>query len=174
MLNTQKKLVAVFLAAVLLTLYGCGEEEQATTRMMKGHSGMGGMMNSQDNGTTSSLKTVAGRWYTKAQVEQGAPLFASYCAACHGKEAQGDFRWRQRGADGRFPPPPLNGSGHAWHHPKPMITRQIRKGSPPGGSMPGFGAQLSDAQIKAVIAWFQNFWSAEIYQSWQRGMRHKG
>jgi len=32
--------------------------------------------------------------------------------------------------------------------------------------MPGFAELLSDAEIDAVIAWFQSFWLDEIYAAW--------
>ncbi len=168
----KKMLWTVPLFIVFTSLGACSDDDHMGRMGTGDGMGMHASPATDQESTGGTAKT--GRWYTAAQVEQGAPLFATYCAACHGKEAQGDFRWRQRGADGRYPAPPLNGSAHAWHHPLPMIKRQIRDGSPPGGSMPGFGAQLSDAQIEAMIAWFQNFWSREIYQSWKRGMHHKG
>lgn len=35
-----------------------------------------------------------------------------------------------------------------------------------GGQMPGFGQLLRDDEKLAVIAWFQEFWSDEIYEQW--------
>ena len=111
--------------------------------------------------------TVAGRWYTADNVSRGAAIFAQQCADCHGKGGQGSFTWQQRGADGNFPPPPLNGTAHAWHHPLRALGSQIKFGAPGGsGSMPGFAQTLSDQDVIDVIAWFQEKWSDEIFAAW--------
>ena len=127
---------------------------------------------SDDQSTGSSadapkIETVGSRWYTADGVSRGAPIFARLCADCHGKKAQGTFTWRQRGADGKFPPPPLNGTAHAWHHPIRALGSQIKFGAPGGsGTMPGFAQTLSDQDVIDVIAWFQDKWSDEIYANW--------
>ena len=107
------------------------------------------------------------RWYSGGQVERGASVYAAHCVACHGPNAEGTENWRQRGADGKFPPPPIDGSGHAWHHPMRVLGAQIKFGAPGGkGSMPGFADKLSDAQIIDVIAWIQSKWPDKIYAAW--------
>ncbi|MDA0688527.1 MAG: cytochrome c [Proteobacteria bacterium] len=110
------------------------------------------------------------RWYGPQQVEMGRQVFADNCALCHGNAAQGLHEdWRQRLADGSFPPPPLNGSAHAWHHPLSVLLQVINEGGVPlGGQMPGFAEQLDEEQKLAAIAFFQNFWSDEIYANWQQ------
>ena len=111
--------------------------------------------------------TVASRWYTPDNVSRGTVVFAQYCAVCHGKAGQGSFTWRQQGADGKFPPPPVNGTGHAWHHPIRALGSQIKFGAPGGsGTMPGFTQTLSDEDVIDVISWFQDKWSDEIYSAW--------
>jgi len=111
--------------------------------------------------------TVAGRWYTQVQVERGRELFQAHCSACHGQQAQATSEWRTPGADGNYPPPPLNGSAHAWHHPLPVLARVIEQGGiPHGGVMPGFSETLDRDQIRETIAFFQSFWPDEIYSRW--------
>jgi len=110
-----------------------------------------------------------GRWYSRPQVESGRALFKQYCAACHGLHAEGTPQWQKPLADGSYPPPPMNGSAHAWHHPYPMLVQTISDGR---GKMPAWGEQLDRAQIDAVIAYFQSFWPAQGYQLWlQRHQR---
>lgn len=106
-------------------------------------------------------------WYKFEQVSAGARVFQANCAACHGKQAEGADNWRKTGADGKYPAPPLNGSGHAWHHPLNILFHTIKNGSPGGqGNMPAWAGKLRDEEIVAVIAWMQSKWPREIYQSW--------
>ena len=108
------------------------------------------------------------RWYNNEQVLVGAQVFAENCAVCHGDNAEGRVSdWRQRLDDGSLPAPPLNGSAHAWHHPNSVLLQVINKGGTPfGGTMPAFVDVLEKPDKLAVIAYFQNFWSDEIYAQW--------
>ncbi len=100
-------------------------------------------------------------------IAQGGRLYAEHCARCHGANAEGAPGWQRRDASGMWPPPPLDGSGHAWHHDLETLKRVIREGSPDGrGNMPAWGGKLSEAEIEAVIAWFQSRWPEEIRQTW--------
>lgn len=108
------------------------------------------------------------RWYTAEQVAAGAVLYREHCAACHKANAEGTTEWRQRDANGNLPPPPLNGTAHAWHHPLDILRSVVRAGGQPvGGSMPPFVDKLSPAQIDAVLAWVQSHWSERIYAVWE-------
>ena len=102
-----------------------------------------------------------------AQLALGNKLFQEHCAQCHRTDASGDPNWRKRGADGRFPPPPLNGSGHAWHHSVPVLMSVIKQGSPQGkGNMPAWEGKLTDDEIQAIITWFQSTWPKPVYDTW--------
>lgn len=101
-----------------------------------------------------------------AQVARGQALFTQHCARCHGERAQGDAQWRRRNRDGTFPPPPLDGSGHAWHHSRSWLKEMIRNGSAPQGNMPAWGGTLDEQQIEDLIAWFQSLWPDEVYAAW--------
>lgn len=119
-------------------------------------------------GGDASEKIVTDRWYTAGQVERGKSVFLANCASCHGTEAQGlTPNWKQRSADGSFPPPPLNGTAHAWHHPRSILIKVVKEGGIPlGGKMPGFRNKLSEEDILAAIAYFQSVWPEEIYSRW--------
>lgn len=108
------------------------------------------------------------RWYDDALVKKGAALFAQNCAACHGEKGEGTVAdWKKALPDGKYPPPPVNGTGHAWHHSMDILKRQIRVGGKPqGGAMPAFGDKLSDADMEAAIAYFQSHWPDKIYTAW--------
>lgn len=111
-----------------------------------------------------------------SQVARGGTLYQQNCAECHGAGGEGAPNWRERGPDGMYPAPPLNGTGHAWHHPKPMLQYVIANGSPGGqGKMPAWKDKLSPEQINDIIAWFMSKWPDEVYQVWyarnQRAMQ---
>ncbi len=103
-----------------------------------------------------------------ALLSQGQDLFRAHCAICHGQNAEGTVEnWQQRDAAGKLPPPPLNGTAHAWHHSLNALARTIREGTRSiGGSMPPWGGTLSDDEIFAIIVWFSSLWPDEIYAVW--------
>lgn len=118
-------------------------------------------------------KVVAGATFPRphdaALIEMGFRVYKKNCSACHGESGQGAPDWQKPGPDGKYPPPPLNGTGHAWHHPQAALAQTIRHGTIAiGGKMPALGDKLSDAEIAAVIAWFQSRWPDELYQAWAR------
>lgn len=107
------------------------------------------------------------RWYTNQQVQTGELLFIEHCASCHQRDASGTRDWQAQDANGNYPPPPLDGSAHAWHHPLTVLRMTVQRGGIPlGGQMPAFGDKLSKNETDAVIAYFQSKWSDEIYQRW--------
>jgi len=114
-------------------------------------------------------KQTEGRWYTKAQVTEGAGLYQANCAMCHKVDASGTPNWKKPLANGKYPPPPLNGDAHAWHHPLAALKRTVKNGGVAlGGSMPAFGHKLNDVQIEAILAWVQTHWNDRIYQTWSQ------
>jgi len=141
---------------------------------------LGGCDSREDSDRVSASQTpsaIAPRVSDPAILARGKRLFAQNCAVCHGARAQGDPDWRYRGPDGRFPPPPLNGTGHTWHHSIAWLHAMIKNGSPDGrGNMPAWGDRLSDSDIDAIIAWFQSLWPEPAYEGWveiQRRAHHR-
>ena len=120
-------------------------------------------------GSDGETTTDTGRWYTSGQVQRGNVLFQANCAVCHGNQAQGLAEdWMARDSAGNLPPPPLNGTAHAWHHPMTVLDQVIASGGMPyGGTMPGFAEQLDGQERQEIIAFFQSFWTDEIYSTWQ-------
>jgi thiol:disulfide interchange protein DsbC len=107
------------------------------------------------------------RWYSDEQVVQGEKLFRQHCAACHGQNAEATPDWKQTDANGNYPPPPLNGSAHAWHHDLDLLRRTVREGGAKlGGQMPAFEGVLDAGEIDSVIAFFQSKWPDDIFQRW--------
>ena len=115
----------------------------------------------------SAPASASERWFNQPIVDLGDKLFQQHCAGCHGSNAEGTADWKKTDANGNYPPPPLDGSAHAWHHPIPQLARQIKEGGVKlGGVMPPFGNQLSDQQVLALIAYFQSKWPEEVYRVW--------
>ncbi len=103
------------------------------------------------------------------QIARGGRLYAQYCESCHGVQGVGAPNWRTPDSEWRYPPPPLNGTGHTWHHPTYQLRKLIKEGGPQGKSnMPGFKEILTDQQIDDIIAWFQSMWPEELYAAWYR------
>ncbi|TNF21789.1 MAG: c-type cytochrome [Rhodobacteraceae bacterium] len=106
-------------------------------------------------------------WDAEA-VAAGAALYAENCAACHGAALEGEGDWRARNADGSLRAPPHDETGHTWHHPDAQIFAITKHGTEAvtGGAvqstMEGFGDQLSDADILAVLAFIKAQWPDEI------------
>jgi len=118
---------------------------------------------------SSTDSGAAERWYPEAVVEIGNRLFQQHCAVCHGSEAEGTAEWKKPDANGQYPPPPLNGTAHAWHHSIQQLSRQIHDGGIRlGGAMPPFGDRLTEPEILAVIAYFQSKWPDDLYQAWHQ------
>ncbi len=108
------------------------------------------------------------RWYTTAQVQTGKTVFLKNCAECHGKKAQGTVsNWRKPLADRSYPPPPLNGTAHAYHHSLSELKKSIDMGGlSQSGKMPKFKDKLNEDEKLAAIAYFQSFWSDAVYRKW--------
>lgn len=104
-----------------------------------------------------------------AQLALGGKLYAEHCASCHGAKLEGQPNWRKRLPNGRFPAPPHDDSGHTWHHPDEVLIGITKYGlvspyGPPGyeSDMPAFGGKLSDGEIRAVLAYIESHWSADV------------
>lgn len=117
----------------------------------------------------ASEKPVKNRWYTASQVKSGEQIYQSNCQICHLKKGQGTKNWKQRGSDGYYPPPPLNGNAHTWHHNMDILLEVVQEGGKyVDGKMPGFKNILSKQEQKSVIAYVQSLWSDELYLKWEK------
>jgi mono/diheme cytochrome c family protein len=104
-----------------------------------------------------------------AQLASGQKVYAQHCAACHGARLEGQPNWRARLPNGRMPAPPHDDSGHTWHHPDEVLFGITKQGlvppyAPPGyeSDMPAFAGKLSDAEIRAVLAYIESQWSQDV------------
>ena len=65
----------------------------------------------------------------RAVVDVGKAIYAENCASCHGDNLQGQPNWStKKDKDGHNLSPPLNGTGHTWHHSQEQLFSIIRYG----------------------------------------------
>jgi len=102
-------------------------------------------------------------------VDQGEPLYDAYCAACHGRNLEGESPdWRSVKEDGTLPAPPHDETGHTWHHDDKLLFEYTKLGGaalgPDGfkSAMPGFKDVLNDTEIRAVLAYIKSRWPKDV------------
>ncbi len=96
------------------------------------------------------------------QIETGKAIYAANCAACHGAKGEGEPNWKVPDANGVYPAPPHDRSGHTWHHADALLLQVMREGSGmPNSKMPVYGEILSQAEMEAVLAYIKTFWGPE-------------
>jgi mono/diheme cytochrome c family protein len=101
-------------------------------------------------------------------LNRGQQLFQEHCAQCHGPEGQGHPDWRTPGV---VAAPPLNGTGNDSQRSRAQLIGAIKNGVVRDGTpvMPAWKGRLSDADIEAVMTWFQTaLWPPDVYSQWRR------
>ena len=97
-------------------------------------------------------------------VATGEQVYQQYCASCHGANLEGVSNWKESQPDDSYLPPPHDSSGHTWHHPDPVLIEIITNGGDPelyNTKMPGFGDQLTELEIIAVLDFIKSSWDQE-------------
>lgn len=115
-------------------------------------------------------KNLEARKLGAEKIKRGEEVYRKNCANCHGPNGEATPGWRTPGPDGRYPPPPLDGSAHAWHHSTETLEKMIREGGP---GMPPWAGKLTDQQIDDVIVWIKSLWPDEIYDIWYKEIENK-
>lgn len=97
---------------------------------------------------------------------QAKALYVQYCAAPrgppHGSRGEGQPNWKRPDAEGIYPAPPHDSSGHTWHHADEQLLAIIAQGGTmPKTQMPAFGATLTEAEIQLVLEYIKTFWGQE-------------
>jgi mono/diheme cytochrome c family protein len=98
-----------------------------------------------------------------------AKIYQNNCVSCHQKNLSGHPKWKTAlDKDGHRVAPPLNGTGHTWHHDDRTLFAIIKYGLNKlvknyQGKMLGFGDKLSDQEIKQVLSYIKSYWNDEAY-----------
>ena len=102
-------------------------------------------------------------------INRGKIIYESYCVSCHQVNLSGAENWKGLDEDGHRKAPPLNGTGHTWHHDDASLHNIIKYGLAKivknyEGKMIGFGDKINDKQIDSVLSYIKSHWEDEIYE----------
>ena len=118
-----------------------------------------------------SSDPVRAFFHDEPDIEGGRAVYAARCASCHGANLEGQPDWQSAREDGTYPAPPHDETGHTWHHGDAMLLDYIRRGGQAvlddmgvdfTSGMPGFGDELTEEDIEAVLDYIQSTWPDRI------------
>ena len=100
---------------------------------------------------------------------RGKIIYENNCVSCHLINLIGAENWKGLDDDGHRKAPPLNGTGHTWHHDDASLHNIIKYGLAKivknyEGKMIGFGGKINDKQIDSVLSYIKSHWEDEIYE----------
>ena len=106
---------------------------------------------------------------SKLMIARGKIAYENNCVSCHMINLAGAENWRGLDEDGHRKAPPLNGTGHTWHHDDKTLHSIIKYGLANlidgyEGKMMGFKDNLSDKDIDSVLAYIKSYWSKDKYE----------
>tara|TARA_A100001015_G_C14970783_1_gene705015 strand:- start:441 stop:875 length:435 start_codon:yes stop_codon:yes gene_type:complete len=106
---------------------------------------------------------------SKLMIERGKIAYNNNCVSCHMINLAGAEDWKGVDEDGHRKAPPLNGTGHTWHHDDKTLHAIIKYGLAKlvknyEGKMIGFENKLSDTEIDSILAYLKSFWPIEKYE----------
>lgn len=103
--------------------------------------------------------------------DPGRALYVEHCADCHGVDLEGQPDWRSPDANGIYPAPPHDETGHTWHHGDAMLIDYISRGGQAvlddmgvafTSGMPGFNSVLDEREIKSILNYIKSTWPDHI------------
>jgi len=102
-------------------------------------------------------------------IARGKIVYESNCVSCHQVNLIGAENWKGVDEDGHRKAPPLNGTGHTWHHDDATLHNIIKYGLVKlvknyEGKMLGFEDNLKDKDIDSVLSYMKIFWPDDVYQ----------
>ena len=102
-------------------------------------------------------------------IARGKTIYQNNCISCHQANLVGVENWKELDEDGHRKSPPLNGTGHTWHHDDATLHNIIKYGLVKlvknyQGKMLGFEDKLKDKDIDSVLTYIKSFWPDDMYQ----------
>ena len=102
-------------------------------------------------------------------IARGKIAYENNCVSCHMVNLAGAENWKGVDEDGHQKAPPLNGTGHTWHHDDKTLHSIIKYGLAKlvegyEGKMMGFEENLSDKDIDSVLAYIKSYWPKDKYE----------
>ena len=106
---------------------------------------------------------------SELMIARGKTIYQNNCISCHQANLVGVENWKELDEDGHRKSPPLNGTGHTWHHDDATLHNIIKYGLVKlvknyQGKMLGFEGKLKDKDIDSVLAYIKSFWLDDMYQ----------
>ena len=106
---------------------------------------------------------------SELMIARGKIIYQKNCISCHQVNLVGVENWKDLDEDGHRKSPPLNGTGHTWHHDDATLHNIIKYGLVKlvknyQGKMLGFEDKLKDKDIDSVFAYIKSFWPDDMYQ----------
>ena len=106
---------------------------------------------------------------SKLMITRGKVAYENNCVSCHMINLAGAENWRGLDEDGHRKAPPLNGTGHTWHHNDELLHKIIKLGFAKlmnnyEGKMVGFGDKIDDAGIDNILSYIKSYWADDIYE----------
>ena len=105
-------------------------------------------------------------------IENGEILYQKNCSSCHMKNLNGHPKWQtELDEDGHRQAPPLNGTGHTWHHAPKDLFQTIRYGYKKidpnyKGKMIG-NKNLTDDEVWSILNYIKNIWPENIKMKYE-------
>ena len=65
---------------------------------------------------------------SQLMIARGKIVYQNNCASCHQVNLSGAENWKGLDEDGHRKAPPLNGTGHTWHHDDETLHKIIKYG----------------------------------------------
>tara|TARA_B100000401_G_C52169092_1_gene422448 strand:- start:80 stop:511 length:432 start_codon:yes stop_codon:yes gene_type:complete len=106
---------------------------------------------------------------SEINILKGKKLYKQYCASCHQSNLSGAVNWKSLDNDGHRKAPPLNGTGHTWHHSDEILHKIIKYGLAKlvknyEGKMYGYGDKIDDQGIDNILSYIKSYWNEENYK----------
>ncbi len=112
------------------------------------------------------------QFFASTPVTRGEEIYNTYCVACHGVQGVGEnpediYAMDEYG----FVAPPMDDTGHAWHHTDEQLIRMTLEGSPRNPRMAAWKHVLTQEDAEDVVEYIKSLWSPYIRENCQ-GPRH--